>query len=99
MAKYDLFRNPDGAGYLLDVQTDLLAGLNTRIVVPLLPAALAPVPARRLNPVVELDEGPHVMVTQFLSAVPAALLKAPVGTLGTRFAEVTAAIDLLLQGF
>ncbi|MBS1183360.1 MAG: plasmid maintenance protein CcdB, partial [Proteobacteria bacterium] len=39
MARFDVFPNPGGSGYLLDVQADLLDGLNTRIVVPLLPTA------------------------------------------------------------
>ena len=30
MAKYDVFPNLSGDGYLLDVQTDLLSDLNTR---------------------------------------------------------------------
>ena len=28
MARFDVFANPNGTGYLLDVQTDLLDGLN-----------------------------------------------------------------------
>ncbi|MBT3334500.1 MAG: plasmid maintenance protein CcdB, partial [Rhodospirillaceae bacterium] len=55
MAKYDVFPNPSGAGYLLDVQTELLEGLNTRIVVPLLPISEAPEPAKRLNPIFEVE--------------------------------------------
>ena len=50
MARFDLYHNPDG-GYLLDVQTDLLNHLNTRMVVPLLPMQTAPKPAATLNPV------------------------------------------------
>jgi toxin CcdB len=45
MAKYDVFPNPSGDGYLLDVQTDLLSDLNTRVVVPLLQTSSAPKPA------------------------------------------------------
>ena len=99
MATYDVFRNPGGAGYLLDVQADLLEGLSTCVVVPLLPMDSAPLPAKRLNPVFDLAEVPHVMVTQFLSAVSASLLKAPVANLGARQAEVTLALDMLTHGF
>ena len=42
MARFDVYRNPEGSGYLLDVQADLLSDLNTRVVVPLIPAELAP---------------------------------------------------------
>lgn len=36
MARFDVYLT-SSSGYLLDVQADLLAGLNTRVVVPLLP--------------------------------------------------------------
>ena len=45
MAQYDVVRNPEGSGYLLDVQSDLLDGLTTRLVVPLMPQTQAPKPA------------------------------------------------------
>lgn len=32
MARFDVFKNEGGTGYLLDVQSDLLSGLNTRAV-------------------------------------------------------------------
>jgi toxin CcdB len=51
MARFDIFKNEGEVGYLLDVQSDLLSGLNTRVVVPLLPKSSAPSPAQRLNPV------------------------------------------------
>jgi hypothetical protein len=50
MARFEVFANPGGAGYVLDVQADVLSELNTRIVAPLLPLTQAPVPADRLGP-------------------------------------------------
>jgi hypothetical protein len=38
MARFEVFANPGGAGYVLDVQADVLSELNTRIVAPLLPS-------------------------------------------------------------
>ena len=99
MAKYDVFPNPSGNGFLLDVQTDLLSDLNTRVVVPLMPAQHAPKPATRLNPTFEVDGEAFVMVTQFMAAVPTGVLKGPVGTLDGKFEQITSAIDMLLQGF
>ena len=99
MAKYDVHPNPGGGGFLLDVQADLLDGLSTRVVVPLIPLQAAPVPAKRLNPVFQIDGQPHVMVTQFLAALPVSALKSPVANLKAQFAEVTLAIDMLIQGF
>ena len=99
MAKYDVFPNPSGDGFLLDVQTDLLNDLNTRVVVPLLPELRAPKPATRLNPVFNVGDEPVVMVTQFIAAVPIGVLKAPIERLDQEFEQVTVAIDMLIQGF
>ena len=99
MAKYDVFPNPSGNGFLLDIQTDLLSDLNTRVVVPLLPKSSAPKPATRLNPIFEIEGQWVVMVTQFLAAVPTGVLKSPVGTLAEEFDKVTMAVDMLMQGF
>ncbi|TVS19338.1 MAG: plasmid maintenance protein CcdB, partial [Gammaproteobacteria bacterium] len=70
MARFDVFENEGGAGYLLDVQSDLLSGLNTRVVVPLLPQFSAPSPAQRLNPVFSIEDQKLVMATQYMAAVP-----------------------------
>ena len=99
MPKYDVYPNPGGIGFVVDVQTDLLDGLATRVVVPLLPIKSAPIPARLLNPVVEIDGDEHVMVTQFLSAVPTSPLGNPVASLGGRADDITRALDMLFQGF
>lgn len=99
MPRYDVHAAPDGAGYLLDLQTDLLDGLTTRVVAPLLPLDRAPVPARILNPVFEIDGRPHVLMTQFLSAVPGSLLRGAETSLAGRSEEITRAIDMVFQGF
>ncbi|MCO6363541.1 CcdB family protein [Paracoccus sp. 08] len=100
MARFDVYARPDGAaGCVLDVQSDVLNGLNTRIVVPLLRVVDAPIPAKRLNPVFEIGTEPHVMVTQFMAAIPRALLRNPVTTLDDRDSEIMAALDMVLTGF
>lgn len=99
MARFCIYRNPEGDGYLIDVQADLLSHLNTRVVVPLLPLDRAPKPADTLNPTVNIEGQAFSMVTQFMAAVPAQLLKEPLLTLEPRRQEITAALDLLFQGF
>jgi toxin CcdB len=99
MPKHDIYRGPDGRGYLLDVQTDWIEGLDTRIVVPLLPVEDAPQVARILNPVVEIEGRAHMMAAQYASAIQGRLLRSPVADLRSRADEVTRALDLLLQGF
>lgn len=99
MARYDLYRAPDGPGWWLDVQADVLDGLNTRVVVPLLPESQATVPAKRLNPVFEVEGERAVMVTQYLSAVPVRVLGRPVGSLVDKADEIGAALDMVFVGF
>ncbi len=45
MPQYGVYRNPEGNGYVLDVQADVNSDFNTRVVVPLLPVHIAPKPA------------------------------------------------------
>jgi toxin CcdB len=99
MARFDVYANLGGAGYLLDVQANVLDTLNTRIVVPLMPIATAPSPAQRLNPIFEIGEERFVMVTQFVAAVPRAILRAPVTNLVAHDGIIAGALDMALIGF
>jgi toxin CcdB len=99
MRKYDVFPNPSGDGYLLDVQTDLLIDLNTRVIVPLLPTLSAPKPETRLNPIFDFEDQPVVTVTQFMAAVPTVIFAISIGNLDEGFEEVKSALDMLIQGF
>lgn len=99
MARFKVYKNPDGAGYLLDVQADLLKHLNTRLVVPLLPSPTAPKPAKVLNPCFEIAGESLVMTTQFMAAVPVRMLRTPVANLQAERDQIVAAIDFLMQGF
>ena len=99
MPRFSVYRNPDADGYLLDVQANILDHLNTRMVVPLLPLPAAPTPAKTLNPVFDIAGTSVVMVTQFMAAIPATLLKSPESSLEFSRNEIIAALDLLFQGF
>lgn len=97
MARYDL--HPDGENFLLDVQADQLDNLNTRMVVPIRLPEQAPMPARRLNPLFDIGGRRYVMVTQFTSAVLERSLNAPTSDLRHEHDRITAALDMLFQGF
>jgi len=99
MARFDVYKNPGGSGYLLDVQANLLEHLNTRVVVPLMLPNEAPSPANRLNPTFKVGEEMVVMVSQFLSAVPSSILKMPVTSLEAHDIEIIDAVDMVFQGF
>lgn len=99
MAQYDLYHLPETGGYLLDVQTDLMEVLDTRVVVPLVPEGAVRVVARAMNPRVEIEGAPFVLATQLLAAVPATMLRTPRANLSARAEEITRALDLVLHGF
>ena len=78
MPRFDVFEDLNNDGYLLDVQSDILDGLNTRVVIPLMSENKAPDPADRLNLEIEIDGKPFIMVTQYLASVRVSILKKPV---------------------
>lgn len=99
MAKFDVYRLKGSNACVLDCQADLLEGLNTRFVVPLLPEDEAPKPAARLNPIVEVDGRRLVMVTQFAAAVPVRELGDMVVSLANEQDVIGYALDMLISGF
>lgn len=99
MGRFTVYRNPDNAGYLLDLQAEINSHFETRVVAPLLPIADVPHYAISLNPVFDIEGARYVMATQGLAAVPVRILKQQVLSLEHKQAEIVAAIDLLFQGF
>lgn len=96
MAQFDVHRL--GAGLILDCQTDLLAHIESRFVVPLVPSKFATITSRRLNPTFEIEGEVHIMVTQAASAVRRSELGKVVVSLADRSFEITGAIDVLTDG-
>lgn len=99
MARFDVYANPDGKGFLLDVQADLMGHLDSRLVIPLVPSGIAPTPMKVLNLIFQIQDATYVMLTQQMAAVSVQMLKKPVLNANGRRDEVVAAIDLMLQGF
>jgi toxin CcdB len=105
MARFEVFCNSGAhAGdvpYLLDVQSDLLHGLDTRVVIPLrrrdrFSASQVP---QRLTPVFEIEGVACLLETPKLAAVPLRLLKQSVCSLAAERVAITGALDFLFQGF
>ena len=100
MARLDVYPAPGRvAGYVVDVQSDLLAELSTRVVVPLLPETIIRAAAARLNPIFEIDGQRHVLIVQSIATVPCRELRRVVTSLKDQHDTVLAAVDLLLTGF
>ncbi len=103
MARFDVYRNPRKESarevpFLLDVQSDLLEGLESRVVVPLRAANAVKRPVTRLNPVFQVAGVEVVMDTPQLAGVPGTMLKKPVASLGAQAFEIQNALDFLFAG-
>jgi toxin CcdB len=104
MAQFEVFRNNDPASrravpFLLDIQSDLLEPLATRVVVPLAAQGAEPLPSmKRLMPVFEIEGRKLVLATPQLAGVSRSLLGARVASLADRRHEIVAALDVLITG-
>lgn len=85
--------------YLVDVQSDLLSDLGTRVVVPLVKrSALAKKLTTHLMPVISVDGHEFIMMVSQLAAIAASDLGVPVASAIEHRGEVVAAVDFLITG-
>lgn len=85
---------------VVDVQADLLASLDTRVVIPLAPSALfkgEELP--RLKPVIDINGEPFILITTDIGVVRTGALGPVIVNIEDRRQIVIEAIDFLLQGF
>jgi toxin CcdB len=105
VAQFSVYRNKNprtkaAFPLLVDVQSDLLQPLNTRVVVPLTKApALTKKPVSHLTPELFFSGDRYVLMTPQLAGVNRADLGALVGTLIEDRQKILAALDFLLTGF
>ncbi|KXB09075.1 plasmid maintenance protein CcdB [candidate division MSBL1 archaeon SCGC-AAA385M11] len=104
MAQFDVYENPNPATneeipYLLDVQSDLLDLLSTRVVVPLVVTISAGQPIKQLTPKFTVNETSVLMSTAELAGIPIQSIGERIGTLKDKRDEIIAALDFLFTGF
>ncbi len=103
MAQFDVYENPNPASqktipFLLDVQTDLLDNLATRVVVPLVASAAIPKPGRHLNPAFSIGETGVIMSTAEIAGVSIKSLGKRVCSIKEYRDKIVAAIDFMITG-
>lgn len=104
MAQFILYKNENSASnktypFFIDVQNDLLSDLNSRLVIPLSRhEALNKTDAKRLCPVIELDDGEFVLLTHQMTSVPTSILKTEITSVESFRYEILTAIDMLITG-
>ena len=99
MARFDVHRNPEGVGYVVNCQSDLFSEYKVRVVVPLLPPSIAPKIVGRLNPVFEIEGAHIVMVPHFIASLPTTILGPVVTSLEHEDLAIQGALDMLTSGF
>lgn len=102
--QFDVFENPsprmrDQYPFVVDVQSDLLSSLATRMVVPIAVTALAASALpRRLCPLLMVS-GKSLMLVPFEAApLDKRLLKTKVASIRDRAHDIVAAMDAVLSG-
>ena len=105
MAQFSVYRNKNPRTkatfpLLVDVQSDLLESLNTRVVVPLTKsAALTKKPVSHLTPEISFDGDRYVLMTPQLAGINRTELGSATGSLVGERQTILAALDFLLTGF
>ncbi len=100
MARFDVYRYSEEVPFVIDVQANLLAGLKTRVVVPLLPQAQTKQEQLpRLKPVIKVKGKNYILMTTDISVLRVSDLKEPVDNVEDQRQTIVEAVDFLFQGF
>ncbi|MGF6267029.1 toxin CcdB [Paraburkholderia youngii] len=107
MARFDLYKNPSSRSkgispFLLDVQSDHLGNLISRVVIPLTRVTgnyTASKVAQDLSPIFEVEGEQFVLETPLLGAFRAGDLGPAIGTLKNEQERISAALDRLFGAF
>jgi toxin CcdB len=104
VAQWDVFINPSALTraelpYLVDMQSDLLSALSTRLVAPLAHDNVvhSSLP-RRLSPAFDIQGQAVVMLPQEAGLMDARLLRRPVASLREQSHRLVDALDAVVSG-
>jgi toxin CcdB len=99
MGQFDVYAGVGRSNRLVvDLQSDLLAPIATRIVAPLFQRSETPV-LTELSPPVRIDEREFVVMIPLLASIPVRELQRPVGSLVSDQDAIKRALDALFLGF
>lgn len=105
MSRFDIFVNPGknrrNIPYLVEVQSNVVSGLATRIVVPLRPVSAfsSMTPPPDLFPIIMVNGEECVMDTPQMGAIPLSELKVHVASARTYQFEIQTALDRLFGAY
>ncbi len=102
--QFDVFENPsprmrDVYPYVVDVQSDLLSALATRMVVPLVITTIAAKDMpRRLCPIITVNDNALMLAPFEAAPLDKRLLKTAITSVRERSHEIIAAMESVLSG-
>lgn len=104
MSRFDVYRNQDKQEsklipFYLDVQSDHINGLESRVVVPLIKAELFKQKTEDIHPEFEVDGQHVIMITPGLGSVPQGLLRRPICNLSSKQIYIQNALDALFGSY
>lgn len=99
MARFRVHRLKSGDQLVVDLQSDFLEDLPSRVVAPLQPVGEVSWTISRLTPRFDVGGKTYVIATQRLSALPASEIGSVIADLSNRADEITAATDFLFSGY
>lgn len=104
MAQFSVHKNKNpktrvAFPFLVNVQSDLLRDLRTRVVVPLVKqTVIGKKPIRDLTPLVDVEGQKYVMLIPQLAGIALSDLGAEVGSVASSRNAIVAALDFLVTG-
>lgn len=103
MAQFDVYPNTDPRTckrqpFVVDLQSDFLSDLRTRVVAPLTRAESFGPAMKRLNPTFKIANRSLVLSTAELAGVDRRELGNPIASLADSRDEIVAALDFLFTG-
>jgi toxin CcdB len=105
MAQFDIFINENkrshaSVPYLLDIQSDVLADLGTRLVVPLrLEEKFHEIMIKKLHVPIIIGDISYLAFVSEMAAIPLDKLGPHSGSASSERTELIGAIDFLVTGF
>lgn len=103
MKQFDVYSNADtdtnrAYPYFVDVQSEILDALNSRVVIPLttaLPEKLLP---NTICPIVEVNGDQHYLLTYQITTISKSFLKKHEGSLLLNRTDIINSLDFLISG-
>ena len=104
MAQFDVYTNPmvdqrTRIPYWLDLQSDHIAQLQTRVIIPLRNAKTTGLRIEGLQPMVNVAKQSLCADVPSLASFPSRLLKNPIARIDVNRHELISALDYMISGF